>query len=178
MSNIPIPIEAEDDEPAVFTMTPAEFGIRLRAYLLANNLGVPPDLHQQGDPVPGHPIINIAPAPVTLPAIPAAPAHTKHPKIATPDTYSGDHSQWKQFKAQCQLYIDTRFSEFPDDRAKVSFMLSYMKGGMAGPWALNSSHPTQIPASLIQCIRTSFSISSSHSEILTQVSPHARSSQI
>ena len=133
-NNSPIPIDPDIIGPDAFTITPTEFGIRLRAYLLANNLGVPPDLHQQGDPVPGHPIINIAPAPVTAPA---APAHMKHPKIATPDIYSGDRSQWRQFKAQCQLYIDTRFSEFPDDRAKVSFMLSYMKGGMAGPWALN-----------------------------------------
>jgi hypothetical protein len=132
MLNIPVPIEPNNNEPKVFTMTLAKFGNRLHAYLLAHNLSVPPNLHQQGDPVPEHPIINVVLAPITLPAIPAALAHTKHPKTSTPNTY-GDCLPWKQFKAQCQLYIDTCFSKFPDNCAKVSFMLSYMKGGMAGP---------------------------------------------
>jgi hypothetical protein len=137
MSNVPAPIEPDSDGTPIHTFTTAELGNAIRAYLLTNNLGVPVDLHQEGDPVPGNPIINVAPAAVTIPAVTPAPPPLKHPKVATPENYTGDRSQWKQFKAQCQLYIDTRYSEFPNDRAKISFMLSYMKGGMAGPWALN-----------------------------------------
>src|SRR6266436_3653423 len=53
------------------------------------------------------------------------------PKVATPCTQDDlDH-----FKVECSLYLSMRHSEFLDECSNVLFILSYMKGGTAGPWA-------------------------------------------
>lgn len=54
-------------------------------------------------------------------------------KTATPDTFDGDRSKYKDWKRQIDLALaaNPKFSE----AEKIIFILSYMKGGTAGPFA-------------------------------------------
>src|SRR6266446_3008307 len=66
----------------------------------------------------------------------AAPVPTpKPPKVATPSPFSGTQDDLDCFKAECSLYLSMRHSEFLDECSNILFVLSYMKGGTAGPWA-------------------------------------------
>src|SRR5258707_686630 len=66
----------------------------------------------------------------------AAPVHTpKPPKVETPSPFSGTQDDLDHFKVECSLYLSMRHSEFLDEHSNVLFILSYMKGGTAGPWA-------------------------------------------
>ncbi|KAF8327872.1 uncharacterized protein EI90DRAFT_3126494 [Cantharellus anzutake] len=66
----------------------------------------------------------------------AAPAPTrKPPKVATPTPFSRSQDDLDRFKAECRLYMSMHHAEFPDEYSQVLFILSYMKGGAAGPWA-------------------------------------------
>src|SRR5260370_13061814 len=76
---------------------------------------------QAGGPTPLH-----APAP--------APA-LRPPKVAPPSPFSGGQDDLERFKAECNLYLMMRQAEFPDECSHILFILSYMKGGSAGPWA-------------------------------------------
>src|SRR5260221_1552536 len=59
----------------------------------------------------------------------------KPPKVAAPSPFSGTQDNLDHFKAECSLYLRMRHSEFPDECSNILFVLSYMKGGAAGPWA-------------------------------------------
>src|SRR5258708_3139672 len=65
----------------------------------------------------------------------AAPTPPKLPKVATPTLFSGAQDNLDHFKAECSLYLSMRSAEFMDEQSSVLFVLSYMKGGSAGPWA-------------------------------------------
>src|SRR5260370_152635 len=66
----------------------------------------------------------------------AAPVPTpKPPKVATPSPFSSTQDDLDHFKAECFLYLSMRHSEFLDECSNILFVLSYMKGGTAGPWA-------------------------------------------
>src|SRR5258708_1281487 len=66
----------------------------------------------------------------------AAPVPTLKPlKVVTPSPFSSAQDDLDRFKAECSLYLSMRHSEFPDKHSNVLFILSYMKGGIAGPWA-------------------------------------------
>src|SRR5258707_11364803 len=65
----------------------------------------------------------------------AQPPPPKPPKVSTPSPFSGAQDNLDHFKAECSLYLSMRHSEFPDECSNVLFILSYMKGGTAGPWA-------------------------------------------
>ena len=41
-----------------------------------------------------------------------------------------------RFKAECGLYMAMCSTEFQDEKSQILFVLSYMKGGSAGPWAM------------------------------------------
>jgi hypothetical protein len=48
-----------------------------------------------------------------------------------PDTFDGsDPQKLNAFVLQCSLYIALRGSDFLEEAAKVSFMLSYLKGAL------------------------------------------------
>ncbi len=65
-----------------------------------------------------------------------APVPTpKPPKVATPSPFSGAQDDLDCFKVECSLYLSMRHSKFLDECSNVLFILSYMKGGTAGPWA-------------------------------------------
>src|SRR5258708_6752319 len=62
-----------------------------------------------------------------------APPPPKPPKVSTPSPFSGAQDDLDHFKAECSLYLSMRQSEFLDEHSNVLFVLSYMKGGSAGP---------------------------------------------
>src|SRR5258708_1939467 len=76
-------------------------------------------------------------SPPPAPAQPSAapPPPPKPPKVSAPSPVSGAQDDLDRFKAECSLYLSMRHSEFPDERSNALFILSYMKGGSAGPWA-------------------------------------------
>src|SRR5258706_2505603 len=76
-------------------------------------------------------------SPPPAPAQPssAPPPPLKPPKVSTPSPFSGAQDDLDHFKAECSLYLSMRHSEFPDECSNALFVLSYMKGGSAGPWA-------------------------------------------
>src|SRR5260221_6281247 len=76
-------------------------------------------------------------SPPPAPAQPSAapPPPPKPPNVSTPSPFSGAQDDLDPFKAKCSLYLSMRRSKFPDERSNALFVLSYMKGGSAGPWA-------------------------------------------
>src|SRR5260221_8920151 len=76
-------------------------------------------------------------SPPPSPAQPSAapPPPPKPPKVSAPSPFSGAQDDLDHFKAECSLYLSMRCSEFPDECSNALFVLSYMKGGSAGPWA-------------------------------------------
>ena len=44
-------------------------------------------------------------------------------------------SDLDRFKAECSLYMAMRNTKFQDKKSQILFVLLYMKGGTAGPWA-------------------------------------------
>src|SRR6266446_2987857 len=76
-------------------------------------------------------------SPPPAPAQPSAapPPPPKPPKVSAPSPFSGAQDDLDCFKAECSLYLSMRRSEFPDEHSNALFVLSYMKGGSAGPWA-------------------------------------------
>src|SRR5258707_7677494 len=63
------------------------------------------------------------------------PPPLKPPKVSTPSPFSGAQDNLDCFKAECSLYLSMRHSEFLDEHSNMLFVLLYMKGGTAGPWA-------------------------------------------
>src|SRR5258707_7673700 len=76
-------------------------------------------------------------SPPPAPAQPSAapPPPPKPPKVSAPSPFSGAQDDLDRFKAECSLYLSMRRSEFLDEHSNALFVLSYMKGGSAGPWA-------------------------------------------
>lgn len=60
---------------------------------------------------------------------------TKQFKVASPDVFDGTLSKSESFLRQLSLYFLAKKSDFADDENKVTFALSFMKNGTAGPWA-------------------------------------------
>src|SRR5258708_7599994 len=77
----------------------------------------------------------------------APPPPPKPPKVSTPP-FSGVQDDLDCFKAKCSLYLSMRQSEFPDKHSNVLFILLYMKGGSAGPWAMQKINSILYPANL------------------------------
>src|SRR5258708_2484254 len=65
----------------------------------------------------------------------AHPPPPKPPKVSAPSPFSGTQDDLDCFKAECSLYLSMRHSKFLDECSNVLFVLLYMKGGTAGPWA-------------------------------------------
>src|SRR5258708_1672465 len=69
------------------------------------------------------------------PATPAPTPAPRPPKAAPPSPFTGAHDDLERFKAECNLYLTMRQAEFQDICSHILFILSYMKGGTARPWA-------------------------------------------
>src|SRR5260221_7831325 len=76
-------------------------------------------------------------SPPPAPAQPsrARPPPPMPPKVSAPSPFSGVQDGLDRFKAECSLYLSMRCSKFLDECSNTLFILSYMKGGSAGPWA-------------------------------------------
>src|SRR5258707_15544849 len=87
-------------------------------------------------------------SPPPAPAQPSAapPPPPKPPKVSTPSPFSGVQDDLDCFKAECSLYLSMRHSEFLHECSNVLFVLSYMKGGTAGPWATQKINSILYPA--------------------------------
>src|SRR5258708_3313113 len=70
------------------------------------------------------------PQPSTAPGTTPTP-----PKVSTPSPFSNAQDDLDHFKVEWSLYLSMRHSEFPDEHSNILFILLYMKGGTAGPWA-------------------------------------------
>lgn len=55
--------------------------------------------------------------------------------MGTPETFDGTVSKSQAFLSQLALYFLAKSHEMRNDKDKIIFALSYMKGGTAGPWA-------------------------------------------
>ncbi len=71
-------------------------------------------------------------------------------KVVTPTLFSGTQDNLDHFKAECSLYLSMRSTKFMDEWSSILFVLSYMKGGSAGPWVtqkvnqiLDAANPTE-----------------------------------
>src|SRR5260370_1029518 len=76
----------------------------------------------------------------------APPPPLKPPKVSTPSPFSGAQDDLDHFKAKCSLYLSMRQSEFLDECSNILFILPYMKGGSAGPWATQKINSILYPA--------------------------------
>src|SRR5258707_14461489 len=76
----------------------------------------------------------------------APPPPPKPPKVSTPSPFSGVQDDLDCYKAECSLYLSMRQSEFPDKHSNILFILPYMKGGSAGPWATQKINSILYPA--------------------------------
>src|SRR5258705_427248 len=89
-------------------------------------------------------------SPPPAPAQPSAapPPPPKPPKVSAPSPFSGAQDDLDCFKAKCSLYLSMRQSKFPDEHSNVLFILLYMKGGSAGPWATQKINSILYPANM------------------------------
>src|SRR5258708_6606092 len=76
----------------------------------------------------------------------AQPPPLKPPKVSAPSPFSGVQDDLDHFKTECSLYLSMRHSEFLDKCSNVLFVLLYMKGGTAGPWATQKINSILYPA--------------------------------
>src|SRR5260370_23298081 len=74
------------------------------------------------------------------------PPPPKPPKVSAPSPFSGAQDNLDCFKAKCSLYLSMRHSEFLDECSNILVILSYMKGGTAGPWATQKINSILYPA--------------------------------
>uniref|UniRef100_A0A670YWH9 DUF4939 domain-containing protein n=1 Tax=Pseudonaja textilis TaxID=8673 RepID=A0A670YWH9_PSETE len=68
-----------------------------------------------------------------IPAAPSAPPLRKSP-VSMPEKFSGQMDMFPAFWGQCQLFMSLRPEDFPNDRAKVEFIISLLSG-QAAKWA-------------------------------------------
>lgn len=62
---------------------------------------------------------------------------SKGAKVASPTPFDGNRKQTKLFLAQCELVFSAQPDAFKgNDAAKVAYVLSYMKQGLAASWGL------------------------------------------
>src|SRR5258707_9865029 len=76
----------------------------------------------------------------------APPPPLKPPKVSATSPFSGVQDNLDHFKAECSLYLSVRQSKFLDEHSNVLFVLLYMKGGSAGPWAMQKINSILYPA--------------------------------
>jgi hypothetical protein len=83
-------------------------------------------------PAPPQPAPTLPPPP---PANTTAPPMRSRLKPATPSEYDGDRRKGRAFYNSCMIYTKLCPTDFPDDQARINWVLSYMKGGRASVWA-------------------------------------------
>ena len=54
--------------------------------------------------------------------------HPREPKIKDPETFSGQRDTLTAFLTECELIFELQPSRFPDDRTKVGYLISLLRG--------------------------------------------------
>jgi len=91
-----------------------------------------PFLQQEDDPKPGEwdlaqALELLANKIAGMPSTSSKPKNQVKPRV--PDTFdSSDPGKLETFIFQCSMYLAIRASDFSDDKARVTFALSYLKG--------------------------------------------------
>src|SRR5260221_3265358 len=88
----------------------------------------------------------------------AQPPPMKPPKVSAPSPFSGVQDDLDHFKAECSLYLSMRQSKFLDKCSNVLFILSYRKGGSAGPWAMQKINSILYPANIEEVTWAGFAL--------------------
>jgi hypothetical protein len=78
---------------------------------------------------------HIAPTPPATPPPTIADPLCSHIKPAAPSKFDGNQTEGHTFYNSCMLYIKLHTSEFPNNDAKINWVVSYMKTGQAATWA-------------------------------------------
>lgn len=58
-------------------------------------------------------------------------------KIRLPVDFNGDRTKTKEFVLDCKMYLNINETTYNTNTKKILFVLSYMRGGTAGPWKEN-----------------------------------------
>lgn len=74
------------------------------------------------------------PAPTPLPTPMSSTPKPTELKIHLPVDFNGDCTKTKEFVLNCRMYLKINDEIYNDDNKKILFVLSYMRGGTAGPW--------------------------------------------
>jgi hypothetical protein len=56
------------------------------------------------------------------------PFGVKEPKVKDPETFNGQRDQLNSFLTECTLVFELQPSRFPDDKTKVNYMISLLRG--------------------------------------------------
>lgn len=55
-------------------------------------------------------------------------------KLRVPAEFNGDRTKTKEFVLDSKMYIRGNSNVYDNDKKKILFVLSHMRGGTAGPW--------------------------------------------
>lgn len=61
-------------------------------------------------------------------------AKTTELKLRTPAEFNGDRSKTNEFLLDCKMYLQINEKIYDTHDKKILFIMSYMRGGTAGPW--------------------------------------------
>src|SRR4051812_35678472 len=75
------------------------------------------------------------PAPAPTPTVRLPTPQPCQSLVAKPSDFDG--KDYKLFRRQCAIYMMANRDNFVTSEDKILFILSYMKGGLAGQWAEN-----------------------------------------
>jgi len=56
------------------------------------------------------------------------------PKLRVPTVFDGDREALEQFKLECGLYMMANPDRFPDEKVKITFIISYIHGKKVQDW--------------------------------------------
>jgi hypothetical protein len=67
-------------------------------------------------------------------ASPSGSTRTRAPKMVTPQVFTGKMVDMHSFQTACYLYIIVNPEEFPTEKSKIIWVLSYLQGRTAQKW--------------------------------------------
>ena len=95
----------------------------------------PPTSSQLPSAISGSSASSAVPQAVLPSLLPSHPSPSASLKVATPDPFNGNLARTAEFITSLLLYFHGKGEGVLTDGQKITFALSYMKGGTAGTWA-------------------------------------------
>ena len=124
-------------------------------------------------PVPFQPLHPTPPPPFIPNMTAACPIEMK---LCIPAEFNGDRSKTKEFVLDSKMYIRGNSDIYDDDKKKILFVLSHMRGGTAGPWkedyfntALNSQTGFGTYTAFMNTVESAFSPSDVQGDARTKL---------